>query len=71
MGETKLRESLTIRLRPKDVERLETIRKALGIQSHTEVIRYALAKAARAAEADSSVSRETMPDAPDSLAGVS
>lgn len=50
MGQdTKLRESITIRLRPQDVERLETIRKKLGIRSHTEVIRYALAQAASAA----------------------
>jgi ribosomal protein S27AE len=38
---------LTIRLRPQDVQRIETIRKSLGIQSHTEVVRFALTLAAR------------------------
>jgi len=49
MADEKQRESLTIRLRSVDVERIETIRKTLGIQNHTEVIRFALAQAARQA----------------------
>ena len=53
MADKKTRESLTVRLRPADVERLETIRKSLGIQSDTEAVRHALMVCADLKRSDS------------------
>ena len=62
MATEKPRESLTIRLRPQDADRLGTIRRALGIQSDTEAVRYALAAGAvHATETGPVVSRDTAP----------